>query len=263
MRDSGRKQALSFWEFRERFGSVDREDFHLWSIYAVIGLALTAGLAAVVLPNLHFGFERIEGRYLPQVLFGLMVLIVLFNAYVFQQRRKFRWTREELINQLMRGEVAEQLILIDPLTETYNRRYLEQVLSKETSRADRRGTSLSVVMIDVDDFKSVNTRFGHQTGDLILCELARLLKNTFRGSDSIARYGGDEFLLVLPETEEHEASAAVKRLLSRLPEWNAENKVPGYEMRLSYGVATYKRGATMTEVIEAADHRMYEMKDRT
>jgi len=240
----------------------DGEDIHLWSISALVGLVLAAGFAALFIPNLKWSatFLQADARYLPHLLLAFVALILVFNIYVFEHRRKLKWTREELIRQLTRGEVAERLALVDPLTETFNRRYMDQILSKEASRADRTGASLSLLMIDVDDFKDVNTRFGHQEGDHILTEIARLLKNTFRGSDTIVRYGGDEFVVIMPDTNEQQGKCAIARLFRAVDAWNSAGLRPSYHMSVSCGIASYRKGANITEVLETADQRMYTEK---
>ncbi len=228
----------------------------LWSIYALAVASLAAVIAAFANPRLLAGHEA----YLAPALLALVAFVILLNAYVYHQTAKFNWTREELIRQLMRGETAERLSLVDPLTETFNRRYMEQVLSAEVRRADRNGSELSLVMIDVDDFKAVNTRFGHKIGDQVLSEIATLLRRNFRGSDIIVRYGGDEFLLILPETSEQQGHCAMRRLLLFVEKWNHESKVPGYLMSLSYGIGTYEKGKNLAQVMELADERMYQRK---
>jgi diguanylate cyclase (GGDEF)-like protein len=255
-RKSGRDSSE---KMQRRSTGFDGEDIHLWSISALVGLVLTASFAALIIPNLawHVSVLRADARYLPHLLLAFVALILVFNIYVFEQRRKLKWTREELIRQLTRGEVAERLALVDPLTETFNRRYMEQILSKEASRADRTGASLSLLMIDVDDFKAVNTRFGHQEGDHILTEIARLLKNTFRGSDTLVRYGGDEFVVIMPDTSEEQGKCAIARLLRAVEGWNLAGLRPGYHMSVSCGIASYCKGADIAEVLETADQRMY------
>src|SRR5437016_8841200 len=142
---------------------------------------LLAGLAGLLLPNVVWNraLVRFEGRFLPQLFYGLITLVVLFNIYVMQQRRHLRHAREELVLQMVYNEAAERLSVVDPLTQVFNRRYMDSVLTTELKRAERQNLTLGFLMIDVNDFKGVNTNFGHLTGDRILMEVADLLKHTF------------------------------------------------------------------------------------
>jgi diguanylate cyclase (GGDEF)-like protein len=261
-RGHGGEQRQRADQLRQEIRALEGRDLQLWSIGLLITLVVGAGFIALIWPNVmwHLGELRLDGRYLPQLIFGFAVLIVLFNIYTLKQRRMLQITRDELIHQVIRSEAAERLSLVDPLTEVFNRRYLERVLSQEVSRADRRNTPLAFAMIDVDEFKSANTRFGHLIGDRILTDIAQLLKRTFRTSDMLVRYGGDEFLVLMGDTDEQQAQAAVERLQAQVEGWNRARLIPGYEMKLSCGVAVYSKGADALEVIEAADGRMYESK---
>ncbi|HVO61912.1 MAG TPA: GGDEF domain-containing protein [Terriglobales bacterium] len=265
-RPSLRRQELDAGEpLRIQIARVESQDVHLWSIAALVGVLLAAGFVGLVVPNLVWQaslpvFANIH--YLPHLLLGFIGVILIFNLYIFEERRKLNWTREELIRQWLRGDAAERLALIDPMTEAYNRRFMEEVLVKEASRTNRTGADLSLLMIDVDNFREVNSRFGHQHGDLILVEIAKLLKSTFRGSDSVVRYGGDEFLVILPDTGERQAQQALQRLADAVERWNAAGNVPGYRMSLSCGVATYQRGMDLQQLINLADERMYTGKSR-
>ena len=127
--------------------------------------------------------------------------------------------------------------------------------------AARTQSRLSLMMVDVDDFKTVNTRFGHPTGDRVLRELALLLKTTFRASDFVVRYGGDEFVVVMTETGEGEAEVAEARLRLTVEHWNQRQIVPGWELHLSCGTVQFRGGMTAAELIAIADDRMYEKKN--
>lgn len=244
--------------------AVDDRDLHMWSIGLLVMLVVAGGFMALVFPNVMWGIKnlRVDDRYLPQLFFGFVALIVLFNIYAMDKKRSLQHARDELVRQLIRSEAAEMLSLIDPLTDLFNRRYLDEVISKEASRANRYVSELTLMMIDVDDFKSVNTRFGHLFGDRVLTEVANLLKKTFRNSDTVVRYGGDEFLVILPETSETDAQRAIERLQSQVDTWNSHPALAGYRMSLSCGLASFSGGKGAHEVIEMADAQMYLHKNR-
>lgn len=116
------------------------------------------------------------------------------------------------LQQVQMLEAAEQSSLIDELTQTHNRRYLTQALDTEWRRAQRYQLQLSVAMIDVDHFKRLNDVYGHSTGDLVLKELARFLKEHLRETDQLVRYGGEEFVALMPETGPAEAAMVLERV---------------------------------------------------
>src|SRR5919197_395042 len=141
------------------------------------------------------------------------------------------------------------------------RRALDQMLDKEVARSNHTGSALTVLMLDIDNFTSINTRVGQSAGDRLLSEAARLLKNTFRGSDMVFRYGGDEFLVVMPDTTEQQAERAVARLLTEVDRWNAENRSPE-ELALSCGLASYVTGARIADVLATVSRRMLMKKNK-
>ena len=109
-------------------------------------------------------------------------------------------------------------------------------------------------------FFSVNDRFGHLEGDRFLNQIAMLLKRTFRNSDTVFRYGGDEFLVLMPDTHGERAPLVVDRLEEEVARWNQENSACGYEMSLSCGFASYSTGDDLREVLQIADKQMYQNK---
>lgn len=255
---------LTAANFFRQIRRVDERDLQLWSIGLLIFMVVAAGFIGVVVPNLSLDLTSIQvnGRFLPQLFFGFIALIVLFNIYAIGQRRTLRKTRDQLLAQFIRSETAERLSLLDPMTQVFNRRYLDTAVAREVSRAHRRGSTFTFLMIDVDNFKSVNTRYGHPVGDQILVEVARMLRETVRPTDTVFRYGGDEFLVILSETAEDKAAAVIRRIQSEAENWSKSGLIEGYTMSLSCGVAPYVQGANVNQVLAAADQAMYRHKSR-
>lgn len=157
---------------------------------------------------------------------------------------------------------AEALSVTDDLTRLYNSRFLNQVLRRETKRAVRSNRPLALLFIDLDGFKQVNDTHGHLAGSKTLVEVATILRGGARETDVVARYGGDEFALVLPETGREGALAVASRIRERLSNWRFLASL-GVSVHLtaSIGIATLPDVAASTEeLIRAADQAMYRVK---
>lgn len=122
--------------------TLDGRDVHLWSLGIIVLLVVTAGFVALVVPNLMWEKQtlRVDGRYLPQLFYGFVTLVLLFNLYALNKKRELRHAREELLRQLVRSEVAEMSALKDPLTDAFNRRYFDQIIQGQVNRANRRSS---------------------------------------------------------------------------------------------------------------------------
>ena len=167
------------------------------------------------------------------------------------------------IENVLLHQETRQLSITDGLTGVWNRRYLELTLRKEIERAQRFGRPLSTLMIDIDRFKRVNDRLGHQRGDEVLVELTQRLLGELRSSiDVVGRYGGEEFVVVLPETPEEGARVVAEKIRSAIRGEPFTSDGGGeVSVTVSVGVATYPEdGITAETVVRAADQAMYRAK---
>ena len=165
----------------------------------------------------------------------------------------------EAANRALQAANAElgRLATTDALTGAWNRRRLEQVAETEIAAARRYGQPLSLLTFDIDHFKSVNDRHGHQAGDLVLVELVRRVRPHLRAPDVLARWGGDEFVVMMP----HSALADALRLAERVRELAAaEPFPPAGTVTTSIGVAQLHADESLDDWLERADHALYEAK---
>lgn len=153
----------------------------------------------------------------------------------------------------------QKLIDYDELTGLYNRRYQKERLKLEVSLADRHNIPLSVVMCDLDHFKKVNDTFGHDAGDKVLVCFAQLLKSQTRQEDSCIRFGGEEFVILMPHVEQQEAVEVCDRIRNILATSNSLNN--DYQISASFGVAGYQRGMNTEIILIHADRALYQAKD--
>jgi diguanylate cyclase (GGDEF)-like protein len=159
---------------------------------------------------------------------------------------------------------AEALAVTDDLTRLYNSRYLDLILRRETKRSSRSGKPVSVLFIDLDGFKQVNDTHGHQAGGRALVEAAAVMRGCARESDVVARFGGDEFALILPDTGREGAVAVAERIRGRIAAFRfLEPDGLVVHLTASIGVATLPDVAgSAEELIRAADTAMYQVKAR-
>ncbi len=162
-----------------------------------------------------------------------------------------------LSNLASKESLREQAIR-DPLTGMYNRHYFNSIIEAEFNRSNRYNHPLTLMMIDIDGFREVNNRLGHLKGDDVLRQIARVIGESVRAADHVIRYGGDEFLILMPETRE-EAEMVAKRLKERIAKLPEEAGIPGISLGLSIGI--YLRppgeGRSLQAILEEVDRKMY------
>lgn len=154
--------------------------------------------------------------------------------------------------------------ITDELTGCFNRRKLKEDLKEELERAERYNNNLSVLMIDIDWFKEYNDFYGHQKGDDLLTQLVGIISNNIRFNDKLYRYGGEEFVVLLPETEENDAKEVAEKLRDKVERKKfigEKESQPNMIISVSIGIASYpKHGSSSREIIFAADTALYEAK---
>lgn len=166
---------------------------------------------------------------------------------------------EERVEQ--RTRELQELAARDPLTGLYNRRHFSEVIAREYAAAERYDADLTCLMVDLDRFKETNDRFGHRTGDEVLAIMAHVISTELRGSDVAARFGGDEYIILLPQTSAASATVLVDRITNRFKE-EVTRKFPDAPVGVSIGVASLRttRAASAEALIHEADVALYSVK---
>mgnify|MGYP000340470643 CR=1 FL=1 len=176
-------------------------------------------------------------------------ITISFSLTVFSVRRVMELT--DLITK------AEELAVRDSLTGLYNRRYIDEVFYTELDRNRRNNTQFSIVMIDIDDFKKVNDTYGHNIGDQVLFQVSKLILSVSRKVDIVSRWGGEEFLILCPETNTSKASLAANRLLSVI---NSNEFQKVQSVTVSIGVVCSRIDESFESIVNRADECMYQAK---
>lgn len=238
---------------------------------------LTAMLPAGALRNKWFGMT---GLIVVFIVSYLGYIAVLWDRQMewrdlpipglFTIGAMFVWLTANLSLQtavdLLRIRTLETENVTDPLTQVFNRRYLERRLDEEVARSKRYGLDLSVLMLDIDHFKSVNDTYGHRAGDAVLSTLSRLMKSSLREPDVVTRYGGEEFLLICVSTAIDEARLVAERLRQLVESHRVEisdHTGAGRSIQISISIGAAGLGGgidSKDKLIQAADGALYRAK---
>jgi diguanylate cyclase (GGDEF)-like protein len=166
------------------------------------------------------------------------------------------------LKHFQRFSSIRNIAIYDTLTNLYNRRYFEEKFEVEAQKSFYSGTSLSLVMVDIDHFKKVNDTFGHTEGDKVLLEIASLLKTSVRKKDTLARYGGEEFILILPEAGLEESSMIAERIRRLIENTPFEVGQARINLTVSLGISNLPshRPKSKEELVKMADQALYDAK---
>lgn len=171
------------------------------------------------------------------------------------KERRLNQERVQMLDEL------KKLSITDGLTQLYNSRYFYSQLKGEIERCNRYGHQLSLLLLDIDNFKAYNDTYGHLEGDKILVSLGRIIKSCLRKMDTAYRYGGEEFTIILPDTHGEEAGTVAERLRTAVAaEDFTSGRNPDVTITISIGVTQYRREEKISSFVQRADQAMYQSK---
>jgi diguanylate cyclase (GGDEF)-like protein len=246
-------------EIRSILSGIDRREWGLWLSTIIIIFLLMLGMSSFPASS----ESKSDGFYsflMDRPIYSLAGLVLIFMIYALRQQIQINRIRWQVIEQVCavdrveaRSQEIYELAVLDSLTGLYNRRYAEKRLTDEIARTQRRRLPFTVILLDLNDFKQVNDTFGHAAGDSLLKAFAERLSKATRGSDVCARYGGDEFLVLLPECRPQDVQFVLKRLD------DIKIDVGGGMQSIAYsaGCADYDPGESAEEVLKRADADLY------
>jgi diguanylate cyclase (GGDEF)-like protein len=232
----------------------------IWIVIAFAGAVVVLGILSLLLPSSFWWHNKIELSFSPQVLFVVMMGLVIVALQLMRGDLEARRLRLANLQQSLAARSDQAASMIDAITHVFTRSFLKDLMQGEIARAERASRPLSFLMCDLNNFKAVNDRYGHLMGDYVLSEIATILKSCVRGSDYIIRYGGDEFLVVLPETDEKGGEIVKDRIERKVVEWDRTSRVGDLPISVSQGLYLHVTGQTGEQDIAEVDARMYAAK---
>ena len=223
-------------------------------------VVLGLGAATFVVPRRFWPHAPLVLTIPPEAVFTVLIVLAFLALFLVRYESEARQLRLFAIQQAMAAQTDQAAKAFDAVTNVFTRNFLQSLLRQEIARAERNGRPLALMMCDVDHFKRVNDRYGHLVGDEILAQIAAILKSCLRGSDHVVRYGGDEFLLILSETDEPGAVIVRDRIMQRVAEWDLAHRVGDVPVSLSLGLYHHVPGHSVEDDLAEVDARLYAEK---
>ena len=230
---------------------------------ATLWVAMAAGLAALfLLTDKPIGMPHgnMQERFATALMFALTIGRCMFLGLFSSSMRQSLYQSGQKLKEAYRR--IEELAELDELTGAFNRRCIMGMLEEEIARSGRLSSPCSIALIDLDHFKRINDAYGHPTGDEVLRTFSITTFANIRTIDRFGRYGGEEFLLVLPDTTEESGARMLDRLRAIIAELDWSAFSPGMRVTISAGVATLRANETSDNFLARADHALYASKAR-
>jgi diguanylate cyclase (GGDEF)-like protein len=240
--------------------SLESHNRDLWILVVFAAAVLLLGALSLLVPGSFWEENTLEMKIPPQVLFIIMMVMMVLILYMVRRELEVRKLRLLNVQHTLNAQSELAASMVDSLTNVFSRSFLRELLQGEIARAERNNRPLGLIMCDVDNFKAVNDRFGHLMGDYVLAQIAGILKSCVRGSDYVVRYGGDEFLIVLSETDTAGSEIVMKRIRRKVSEWDRANRLGDFPVGVSMGLHQHVAGQSVEQAVSQADARMYAEK---
>ncbi|VAW52908.1 diguanylate cyclase/phosphodiesterase (GGDEF & EAL domains) with PAS/PAC sensor(s) [hydrothermal vent metagenome] len=245
------------------FGMLSFGFFNLkFRAFLYVSLFAISGYAIIILYLYVYEPWRIMIKLeLAQLLvFINTVFVMLYTDFSINRLRKRAKKQYSALHEAMAEN--KKLATLDDLTGLYNRRYFMEQLSKQKMLSERDGSDFVIAYCDLDYFKRTNDTFGHYVGDTVLKKFSEILKTSIREIDYAARFGGEEFVCLLVNTDIESAKKITERIRSSLEKYNFNDVAPSLRATASIGIANFKQFKTIQETLVTADNRMYLAKQR-
>jgi diguanylate cyclase (GGDEF)-like protein len=242
---------------QDELAKAESQKRDVWLMVLFAAGVLLLGAFSLLSPTSFWRENTLEIRIPPQVLFVVMMIVVVVTLYVVRREAEMRRLRLLNLQQTLASQSEYTASMIDSLTNVFSRSFLRDLLQGEISRAERNNRPLGLLMCDLNNFKQVNDRYGHLMGDYVLAQMAGILKTCVRGSDFVIRYGGDEFLVILSETDEPGSKIVQFRIREKVDEWDRANRVGNVPISFSMGLFLHIAGNSVEQDVAEVDALMY------
>jgi diguanylate cyclase (GGDEF)-like protein len=242
---------------QDEISRLESHNRDVWILVVFVAAVLLLGALSLLSPASFWQENTLEMKIPPQVLFIFMMVVVVLALYMARREVEVRKLRLLNVQHTLTAQTELAASMVDSLTNVFSRSFLRELLQGEISRAERNNRPLGLIMSDVDNFKLVNDRYGHLMGDYVLAQIAGILKSCVRGSDYVVRYGGDEFLIVLSETDAPGSQIVMNRIRQKVTEWDRANRLGDFSIGVSMGLHQHIAGQSVEQAVSQADARMY------
>lgn len=233
------------------FNLIQHMMFTLFSLFCY-------GTVILLLLNNHPETIVLRIEILQFIIFAaVLTWFSMVGAYIGSLRKKLSGTNHRLNTAL---DTIRELAIHDDLTRAFNRRHMYEELRREKATTDRTGGSFSIALFDLDHFKKINDIYGHLKGDDVLKHLIHSLRHEIREIDSIYRFGGEEFVIIMPDTDLKGAEECIRRMRNAIKGLQFPGFPESFRMTVSIGLATYQPGEIIDELLDRADRAMYKAK---